>query len=256
MNVAWAVEKLENFLGDLSPVIRGFREGSASAAMRGSLLQREPTIRRILAELGLPDTPFDLSLTHGRATARDNIERALGILRDEAEIQQNLGPTGPVIAAVDMHRVVWDAAAKLWDDKHFAAAVQRAATFLSAHVKDLTGRHDIQDVDLMRQTFSAEEPKADKPRLRWPGDPAALAVKSMNDGLRQLAPGIFMTIRNTSTHSTDELPEHEALEQLATLSLLARWIDSCDLVEAPKVRAPSLPIRSGTEIAGRNPGRP
>jgi hypothetical protein len=37
--------------------------------------------------------------------------------------------------------------------------VQRAATFLSAHVKDMVARQDIQDVSLMQQVFSNGEPE-------------------------------------------------------------------------------------------------
>jgi hypothetical protein len=36
--------------------------------------------------------------------------------------------------------------------------------------------------------------------------------------------------RNPATHSTDELPRQETLEPLATLSILARWIDRCGSV--------------------------
>jgi Protein of unknown function (Hypoth_ymh). len=53
----------------------------------------------------------------------------------------------------------------------------------------------------------------------------------MNAGLRFFAPGVQMTIRNTAAHSIGELDEQTALEQLSTLSLLARWVDECDLVE-------------------------
>jgi hypothetical protein len=59
----------------------------------------------------------------------------------------------------------------------------------------------------------------------------------MNDGLRQLAPGVHMTIRNPATHSTDELGEQEALERLAVLSLLARWVDDCRLDEVEALEA-------------------
>jgi hypothetical protein len=41
-----------------------------------------------------------------------------------------------------------------------------------------------------------------------------------------------MTIRNSATHNTDDISEKDALERLATLSLLVRWVDGCDLVEA------------------------
>jgi len=49
----------------------------------------------------------------------------------------------------------------------------------------------------------------------------------MNDSLRQFAPGVQMTIRNSAAHGSEELSQQEALERLATLSLLARWVDGC-----------------------------
>jgi len=57
-------------------------------------------------------------------------------------------------------------------------------------------------------------------------------VKAMRAGLLQFSQGCFMAIRNPVTHSTRETAAQEALEQLAILSTLARWIDGCDLVEA------------------------
>jgi hypothetical protein len=53
----------------------------------------------------------------------------------------------------------------------------------------------------------------------------------MNGGLRQFAPGAQMTIRNAVAHGTDDLSEQDAMERLAVLSLLARWVDECDLVK-------------------------
>jgi hypothetical protein len=42
-----------------------------------------------------------------------------------------------------------------------------------------------------------------------------------------LAEGCFAAIRNPASHDAlDELPEQEALEQLAALSVLARLVDS------------------------------
>lgn len=43
--------------------------------------------------------------------------------------------------------------------------------------------------------------------------------------------GCMMRIRNLVEHHHDELPEQEALECLASLSLLARWIDEAVVVE-------------------------
>ncbi|WP_353953723.1 TIGR02391 family protein [Knoellia sp. S7-12] len=103
---------------------------------------------------------------------------------------------------------------------------------LNAHAHDLTGRRDVSDSGLMAQVFSLSPPEPGKPRLRWPGDDSDLNVKAMRTGLLQFSQGCFMAIRNPMTHSTDENVEQKALEQLAVLSMLARWIEEWELVEA------------------------
>jgi hypothetical protein len=55
----------------------------------------------------------------------------------------------------------------------------------------------------------------------------------MHDGLRMFAPGVQMLVRNPAAHSTEQWTEQEALERLATLSLLAGWVSTCVLQEAP-----------------------
>lgn len=163
----------------------------------------------------------------------DLCRRALGVLATSAETAAHItGSTAPTMAADSLHPLIWDAASRLWDGGHHAAAVQRAATFLNAHVQDLTGRRDVSDSTLMGQAFSSNSPEQGKPRLRWPGDDADLTVKAMRTGLMQFSQGRFMAIRNPATHRTEDLAVQEALEQLAVLSTLARWIDGCELVEA------------------------
>lgn len=90
------------------------------------------------------------------------------------------------------------------------------------NVKSTTGRNDIAETALWQQTFSDRSAVPGQPRLRWPGDPDNRDVKNMNEGLRQFAPGVQMTIRNPAAHSLDEFSEQEALERLAVLNLLAR----------------------------------
>ena len=63
----------------------------------------------------------------------------------------------------------------------------------------------------------------------------------MNDGLRLFAPGAQMTIRNPATHGPGEMTQQEAVERLSVLSLLARWVDQCDLIEAPDTSAAGAP---------------
>lgn len=144
----------------------------------------------------------------------------------------------PTIGAEAMHPMVWGSAARLWRDRHFRHAVAAAAEAVVLMVKSRTGRNDIAETALWQDAFSDRDPLPGKPRLRWPGDAADRDVSSMNAGLRQFAPGVQMTIRNGAAHGTAELDEQLALERLATLSLLARWVDNCNLVEAATPDSP------------------
>ena len=148
------------------------------------------------------------------------------VLQAEAELP-------PTVGAEAMHPTVWGAASRLWRDGHYRQAVVAAAEAVVLMLKSRTGRNDVPESALWQETFSDRDPQPAKPRLRWPGDPADRDVSTMNSGLRFFAPGVQMTVRNTATHLADELDEQAALERLATLSLLARWVDTCELIEAP-----------------------
>ncbi|GAA3771070.1 hypothetical protein GCM10022240_24080 [Microbacterium kribbense] len=160
------------------------------------------------------------------------ITYALGKLRTDAETRAILGNDAPTMAADALHPLIWDAASKHWNVGHYSAAVQRAATTLNAEVQDRVGRHDVSDAGLMQQTFCLESPQAERPRLRWAGEDSDLTVKAMRQGILNMSQGVFSAIRNPATHSTDDMARQEALEQLATLSILARWIHRCELVTA------------------------
>lgn len=204
-----------------------------------ALLEREHQTRRVIAtvlasgEVGPLVRPLSQHNFVELQSGLDLARRALGILATAAETARHItGTPAPTMAADSLHPLVWSAASSLWHDGHHGAAVQRAATFLNAHVQDLTGRRDVSDSGLMAQVFSPNEPEAGKPRLRWPGADTDLTVRAMRAGLLQFGQGCFLAIRNPATHSTAEAVVQEALEQLCVLSTLARWIDGCQLVEA------------------------
>jgi hypothetical protein len=157
-------------------------------------------------------------------------DQALGRL--DGLILQAEAERPPTVGAEAMHPSVWGAAARLWRDGHFREAVAGASESVVAMVKTRTKRNDVSATSLWRETFSDREPQPGKPRLRWPGDPNDQDVSTMNSGLLSFAPGVQMTIRNSAAHGLGELDEQAALERLAALSLLARWVDECDLIEA------------------------
>lgn len=156
-------------------------------------------------------------------------DRTLGQL--ETKVARATAEAPPAIGAAAMHPLIWGAAQSLWRDQHFREAVAAAADALIDSVKRMTGRNDVSETALWQETFAERAPLPDKPRLRWPGDASHRDVKSMNDGLRQFAPGLQMTIRNPAVHGgAAQMSEQDALERLATLSLLARWVGHCQLV--------------------------
>lgn len=238
----WAKEVLEWWVehGDAALRTRYGREHTftESGPATDTMLERELQTRQVIGVvLGLNKTPELVCAVPGHnyvelQSGLDLARRALGHLATAAETARHItGTSAPTMAADSLHPLVWEAASKLWHDGHHAQAIQRAATFLNAHVQDLTGRRDVSDGTLMAQAFSPNPPEETKPRLRWPGDDTDLTVKAMRTGLLQFSQGCFAAIRNPATHGTADIVPQEALEQLAILSTLARWIDGCGLIE-------------------------
>lgn len=155
----------------------------------------------------------------------DAVEQMLGMLEAMTwKAEAELPPTTGVDA---MHPTVWGAARKLWADGHFRLAVQSAAETLTTQVKARTGLHNLDATNVYEKTFAGKGAHL----LQWPGDPGDRTVSSMQNGLSKYAPGVNMTVRNSATHNTGtEMAAQDALERLAALSLLARWIDECEEV--------------------------
>ncbi len=236
MDDEWAIGVLEWWIDNAPRAVHaGYSFGSRGSDI-DKLREREDQTRRVVARVlgakSLPTLLRPLSSHVEILSGVDTCKYALGKLRTQAETRAKLGSSAPAMSADALHPLVWDAASGRWGAGHYSDAVQRAATFLNANVQDLTGRRDVSDSELMREAFSLSDPAPAKPRLWWPGDSADLTVKSMRVGILNMAQGVFSAIRNPATHSTDDMERQEALEQLATLSILARWIDRCELVRA------------------------
>lgn len=138
--------------------------------------------------------------------------------------------SSPIIEPSLLHPLVWAAAQRLWNDGHVRQAVAASAEAVSGQMKQLTGRHNASDTSLWEQTFAITDPQEDKPLLRWPGDPEDQDVKTRQAGLLCFAPGVNMVIGNPATHLTEDFTEQDGLEQLATLSVLAKFLDRCVVV--------------------------
>lgn len=142
----------------------------------------------------------------------------------------------PDFGPTELHEVIWTAAAPFWTNHQYRVAVREAAEALNIHWKDHLGRRDVDDTVFWGQTLASEPPQPGIPRLRWPGEDADKTVKSMREGLSNLAKGLNLAVRNVTTHTRKELTEQEALEQLGSYSYLARLLDQCESAHYPDDR--------------------
>lgn len=211
--------------------VRQVNGDTSAAKMR--LYEAEPTVVKILqsidpriAEAGvLGDTEWG-----GLSISEPEVRRGIGILADMDEWTTRLAPDAPSLPADGFHSWVWDAARTFWESKHRRAAVHAAATSINAHLQDKLGRRDLSDAKLVQEAFSDKPPEAGKARLRIPGDQKDPGVQTRQRGAAQLGQGAFFALRNPAAHEIGELSEQEALEQLATFSVVARLIDQCQVV--------------------------
>ena len=82
----------------------------------------------------------------------------------------------------------------------------------------------------MPRELLLERPGAWSAAPAFQGDRSFATWRSRQNGGNQLGAGCFEGIRNLAAHEHElDLPEQVALEQLAAFSLLARWIDECDV---------------------------
>ncbi|MEV0826348.1 TIGR02391 family protein [Nonomuraea rubra] len=230
MNRQWMRQRLEEFDSLVLRYERTRRPGDilGDDKLRQELYRAEPTIRKILGALE-PKFAEELNLDQmaGEAMARNLVHRGLGILDDMDEWATNLAPDAPTMPADQFHPWIWDAARTFWESKHYRKAVDVAANAVNAHTQAKVGRTDVFDTDLMNQVFT-DKPKSGQVYLRLPGDQTDLTIKSRNRALRPFAEGCFSGIRNHAAHEHGpDWDEQKALECLAALSILARWIDEC-----------------------------
>jgi hypothetical protein len=159
--------------------------------------------------------------------------RAVGVLTLGAEAHERMKPDSPDLVADQFHPWVWEAAAPLWFAGSRQEAVNAAARSVNARLQQKLDRFDAAETSLCREAFSLDAPAPGRPRLRFRGDRTSDTWRSRQQGGMQLGAGCFAGIRNPAAHEDGlVLTEQVALEQLAAFSLLARWIDECDVEKA------------------------
>lgn len=226
----WAEHQLREFIA-LIEETKKFRGSTKDAVAR--VKQEVPVVRQILLRLDPELAGFK---TGGLAIwdkALDAAHAGIGAIKAATEVERRMGPSLPQTDLGALHPTVAGAARKSFSREDYSQAVSIAAEQVVQEARSRTGRTDLVGIDVWRQAFSSSPPSAGAPRLRWPGDPSDVDVRNMNEGLRDLAAGLQRTVRNTSAHHPDAgISREEAIERLAALSLLATFVERCEMISA------------------------
>lgn len=231
INFEWAQIELQKFVS-LTDRVSYASPSIVGTQTRGSdidIAAQAHIVEQIFARV-LPTWRTDIPVSKDWKQHRQAAARSIAVIERHEEIAKNLGSDAPQISAADLHPWVWSGAASLWASGHFRSAVEDAAKKVNAETQNKVGRRDVSETDLFKQSFSLDPAKAGKPRLRRIPNDGSNTYKSMQRGVMAMAEGIFAGIRNPFGHSEPlEIERQVALEYLAALSVLARWVDEAKL---------------------------
>ncbi len=161
---------------------------------------------------------------------RQAAQRAIAQLERQEELREKLGDNAPTLDAGRMHPWAWEGARSLWQSGHFREAVRHASIQINAETQNKLGHRNKSETALFQEAYSDDNPKPGQPRLRLPDDDGGRTALGVRRGIRAFAEGCYAALRNPASHDVlAELPEVEALEQLAAFSLLARFVDRSEV---------------------------
>jgi len=119
-----------------------------------------------------------------------------------------------------LHPSIVEVSRQLFEDEHRAAAILQAFVAVNNRVKAMSGRTDLDGVDLMAQVFRPETPV-----LAF-ADLSTESGRNIQTGYHRIFMGVMAAIRNPNAHELfGEMEEDEALEQLGLASMLMRRLD-------------------------------
>lgn len=156
---------------------------------------------------------------------RAGVQLAIALLNAAVDETRALVPP---IVSVDLgllHPWVAGVATSLWNGGHHRQAVEEASRQVEVQLRAKLGLDGKTGASLVTEAFSPRDPTASSPRLRFNEFPlGSESWTNAHEGAMSFGRGCMMRVRNLYTHG-HEPTKQEALESLAALSLLARWID-------------------------------
>lgn len=244
MNTSWVLQELGSFIEACNTHSAAWDRHTDPlsdgrlTALRNDIDSRIPVIEEILNRAWpewrthLKDAPSFGGWEY--EPLADAAMKAIAWLERRQELEENLGPSGPTLRADTLHSTVWSAASSLWASRHYADAVDAAARSVNAFLQNKVGRRDASDAGLVGECFSLKQPTPEAPRLRLMSDDSSKTYQNVHEGAVAFGRGCFTAIRNVLAHEFGtglaEPPEQSALEYLAAFSVLARWIDSAEVI--------------------------
>lgn len=228
----WAVKELASFI-HMTEYVASTTPGVIGSFIRGSedqIAGQAQVVEQILDRVtprwrerrGDSEQKWQ-ALRQAASRGRTQIER-------DQELRERLGEDAPKLSAAELHPWIWEGAKSLWQSGHYREAIGGAIRKLNAETQNKVGRRDVSETNLFKQAFSMDQPKLNVARLRRMKDDGSDTYKSVQRGAMALAEGVFAGIRNPLSHEMNqELSEQEALEYLAALGVLARWVDQSNV---------------------------
>ena len=137
----------------------------------------------------------------------------------DAEPESPVSRTRRAFGELDLHPEIAHAVTKLFQDGHYANAVEDACKVLDSMVKMRSGKHNLSGTELMKVAFS---PKA--PLLAF-NDLNSETDHSEQQGMMFLYAGAMLALRNPRAHELIEDDPVQALEHIAFLSLLCKSLN-------------------------------
>jgi hypothetical protein len=237
LDKSWAIAEIDAFLhaSDHVPSSHPNVGGTFLRTSDKVVAQHAHVVEKILDRVTPGWKTTVTESTRGRrwSSLRDSAARGKAALEREDELRERLGDGAPQLDAGQLHPWAWENGAPYWRTGHFHQTVMQAAIRINAEAQAKLGRRDVSETDLFNQAFSLDAPRADAPRLRLAEDNGSKTYQNLHRGARTFAEGLYAAIRNPGLHDgAGEMPQQEALEQLAAFSILARWIDRSTVLRA------------------------
>ncbi|HSQ81156.1 MAG TPA: TIGR02391 family protein [Casimicrobiaceae bacterium] len=139
--------------------------------------------------------------------------------------EEHIGTSGveasrPQGSLTGLHPVIESAATRVFDDGHYANAVQDGCKALDDLAQAKSGRRDLTGKALMQTVFSPNKPVLRFNALESQSD------KDEHEGFMHMFAGAMLGLRNPRAHTFKVDSQEQAAEYLGFLSMLARFVDA------------------------------